>query len=257
MTPHSGAFIRTVYTVYEKNLLNKVKQGPIPTHIAIIMDGNRRFAEARDMLPIEGHRHGVVTLENVLDWSEEIGIKVLTVFAFSTENMNRSSEEVDDIMDLFAENLWRMCNDERIHRNSIHIKVLGKKTQLPSKVQEAIRDAERLTKGYTRFFFNIALNYGGREEIMNAIRHICEDARSGDIGVTDIDAELVDSYLYTNGFPEPELVIRTSGEKRISNFLLWQAAHSHLYFADVYWPDFRKIDLLRAIRCYQRRESMP
>jgi tritrans,polycis-undecaprenyl-diphosphate synthase [geranylgeranyl-diphosphate specific] len=148
MTPHSGVLSKTILSVYEKKLLKEVKRGPIPTHIAIIMDGNRRFAELRDILPIEGHRHGAVTLENVLDWSGEIGIKVLTVFAFSTENMNRPSEEVDGLMDLFAENLRRMGDDERIHRNRIHVKVLGKNDKLPKEVQEAIRYAEGRTQGY-------------------------------------------------------------------------------------------------------------
>ncbi|MCK4717476.1 MAG: di-trans,poly-cis-decaprenylcistransferase [Thermoplasmata archaeon] len=226
---------------------------PVPNHVAIIMDGNRRFAEGRDLLPLEGYRHGASTLENVLNWSKELGIKVLTVFAFSTENMNRPSEEIDGIMDLFAENLKKIGDDGRIHKNKTRIKALGKTNELPERVQEAIHYAEEKTKEHDEFFFNIALNYGSREEIIHAVRQISKDVKTGKLGVIDIDAELVNSYLYTSGFPELELVIRTSGEKRISNFLLWQVAHSHLYFTDVYWPNFRKIDFLRAIRSYQQR----
>lgn len=227
---------------------------PIPKHLAIIMDGNRRFARELGLEPTEGHLKGKDKLEEVTDWCREVGIKIVTVFAFSTENLKRKSEEVNKLMDLFAQNFRRAGDDERAHKHGIRVKAIGQRNLLPIHVQEAIAYAEEKTKNYNNYFYNIAVAYGSREEILQAIRNIAEDVKSGKRDSKDIDEKMFSSYLYTADLPDPDLVLRTSGEERVSNFLLWQLAYSELYFADIYWPGFRKVDFLRAIRSYQRRQ---
>ncbi len=244
----------TFYSAYEKKLLKKVLDGPIPKHIAIIMDGNRRFAQKLGMEHVKGHIAGRDKLEEVMDWCLELGIKVLTVYAFSTENIKRNPEEVNFLMEMFAENFKKVGDDEKIHKNKIRITAIGKIEELPKNVQESIRYAEEKTKNYDKYFFNIAVAYGGREEILNAVKMIAEDVKKGKIKEEDITEKLMSSYLYTSDVPDPDIILRTSGEERISNFLLWQLAYSELYFSDVYWPGLRKIDFLRAIKSYQERK---
>ncbi len=246
--------VDTAYKAYEKKLLRLVKEGKIPQHVGIIMDGNRRFARELEMKPTEGHNKGKDKLEEVIDWCREIGIKILTVYAFSTENFNRSREEVLELMRLFVENLKRAADDERVQKNGIRIRVIGQRELLPREVQEAIRYAEERTKDFNNFYFNIAIAYGGREEIIKAIKEIAQEVKEGKLDVEDIDEQVVKEHLYTGDLPDPDLILRTSGEERISNFLLWQSAYSEFYFADIYWPTFRKIDFLRAIRSYQLRQ---
>jgi tritrans,polycis-undecaprenyl-diphosphate synthase [geranylgeranyl-diphosphate specific] len=246
--------VDTAYKAYEKKLLSLVKSGKIPQHVGIIMDGNRRFARELGMKPTEGHSKGRDKLEEVVEWCREIGVKILTVYAFSTENFNRSSEEVLELMRLFVENLRKAADDERVHKNGIRIRVIGQRELLPEDVQEAIRYAEERTKDFNNFFFNIAIAYGGREEIIKAIKEISQEVKEGKLKVEDIDEEVVRAHLYTADLPDPDLILRTSGEERISNFLLWQSAYSEFYFTDIYWPTFRKIDFLRAIRSYQLRQ---
>ncbi|MCD6461425.1 MAG: di-trans,poly-cis-decaprenylcistransferase [Thermoplasmata archaeon] len=248
------AISATAYKAYEKRLLQEIEGGPIPQHLAIIMDGNRRFAQEFGLHPTEGHEMGKDKLEEVMNWCLETGIKVLTVYAFSTENLNRKPEEVDALMRMFAENFRRLAEDERIHKHKIHVQVIGQRELLPEDVQEAIAYAEKRTKDYDSYFYNIAIAYGGREEIVRAIRSIVRDVKEGKLREEEIDEKLFSKYLYTSPYPDPDLVLRTSGEERISNFLLWQLAYSELYFTDVYWPGFRKIDFLRAIRSYQMRQ---
>jgi tritrans,polycis-undecaprenyl-diphosphate synthase [geranylgeranyl-diphosphate specific] len=218
------------------------------------MDGNRRFAKELGIEPAEGHLKGKDKLEEVMDWCLEVGVTILTVFAFSTENLKRKSEEVDKLMELFAENFRKAGDDQRAHKHGIRVKALGQKKLLPKKVQEAIEYAEEKTKDYDNYLYNIAVAYGSREEILEAIREIADDVRSGNLDSKDIDEKVFSSYLYTADLPDPDLVLRTSGEERVSNFLLWQLAYSELYFADIYWPGFRKVDFLRAIRSYQKRQ---
>ncbi len=244
----------TAYKAYEKKLFELVKKGKIPKHVGIIMDGNRRFAKELDMKPTQGHIEGRDKLEEVIEWCRELGIKILTVYAFSTENFNRSKEEVLELMRLFIENLKKAADDERVHKNGIRIKVIGQRDILPNELREAIEYAEERTKDYDNFFFNIAIAYGGREEIIKAIKEIAQEVKDGKLDVEDITEETVRKYLYTRDLPDPDLILRTSGEERISNFLLWQSAYSEFYFADIYWPTFRKIDFLRAIRSYQMRQ---
>ncbi len=218
------------------------------------MDGNRRFAKQLGLDEGSGHEKGREKLEEMLEWCTDIDIEILTVYAFSTENFKRDSKEVRDLMDLFKENFKKAAQDERVHERKIRIRAIGNIEELPEDVKEAIAYAEERTKDYDEYFFNIAVGYGGREEIVQAIRKVAEEVKRGEIRVEDIDERVLSDRLYTSDFPDPDLILRTSGEERISNFLLWQAAYSELYFTDVYWPGFRKIDFLRAVRSYQDRK---
>ena len=241
------------YQAYEKKLVREVLKGPVPQHLAIIMDGNRRFAIEVGLSSADGHERGREKLEEVLEWCMDLGIRILTVYAFSMENLKRDDGELDDLMNLFAKNFRRAGDDKRVHEKQIRIRVLGQIDRLPPAVQEAIRYAEERTADYDAYRFNLAVAYGGREEILNAIRHLVEDAVEGRVSLDEIDEGVFSKLLYTGDLPDPDLILRTSGEERISNFLLWQLAYSELYFADVFWPGFRKIDFLRAIRSYQMR----
>jgi len=248
------ALTDATYRAYENRLMKEIKGGPIPEHVAVIMDGNRRFAESLGLLSMSGHVAGRDTLEEMLEWCLELGVHVLTVYAFSTENLKRDPKEVAELMRLFAVNFHKAADDERVHRHRIRIKAFGQMELLPKEVVEAIRHAEARTAAYDDYRFNIAIAYGGREEILQAIRRISQDAKDGKVDPAGIDEPTFSGYLYTYGLPDPDLILRTSGEARISNFLLWQLAYSELYFSDVYWPGFRKVDFLRAIRAYQMRE---
>lgn len=242
------------YQAYEKKLLREVRSGPIPRHVAIIMDGNRRFARELALTAGDGHRRGKDKLEEVLEWCLDVDVRILTVYAFSTENPNRSEAEVQELMNLFVENFRRVGDDERVHKHGIRVQVLGQRDTLPAEVQEAIQYAEERTKGYDNYRFNLAVAYGGRQEIVDAIRRLVKEAVDGNLSADEIDEGVFAKHLYTHDLPDPDLVLRTSGEERISNFLLWQLAYSELYFVDVYWPGFRKIDFLRAIRSFQMRQ---
>ena len=242
------------YQAYERRLLHSVKQGTIPHHVAIIMDGNRRFAKEIGLgNALEGHTKGRDKLEEVLEWCLEVGVRILTVYAFSTENITRPTEEIQHLMHLFAENFRRVGDDARVHQHHIKIRVFGDRALLPKEVVEAIEYAEGRTQDYDEYRFNLAVAYGGRQEILTAIRDVVRDAQAGKVQPEDIDEKFFSRRLYTADLPDPDLVLRTSGEERISNFLLWQLAYAELYFVDVYWPGFRKIDFLRAIRSYQMR----
>lgn len=244
----------TAYQTYEKRLLKEVMEGEIPEHVAIIMDGNRRFAMEIGLVAHEGHVKGKEKLEEVMEWCLEMGIKVLTVYAFSTENLGRDEVEVHYLMDLFEENFLKLAEDQRIHKNKIKVTVLGQRELLPERVIHSIEVAEKRTMDYSDYYYNIALAYGSRQEMISAIRRIATKVKEGDMEVEDINEQMFSSFLYTADFPDPDLVLRTSGEERVSNFLLWQLAYSELYFTDVFWPGFRKVDFLRAIRTFQARK---
>ena len=220
----------------ERKLLELVRAEPVPNHLAIIMDGNRRFAGAHGMGITDGHAAGRDTLEKLLDWCLEVGIRVLTVYALSTENFTRPTEEVEGLMDLFDKALRDIAVDERVHRNQIRVRMIGKRELLPARVQEAIRIAEKATENYSEYHYNVALAYGGRDEILDAIRALAREVQAGRLEPDQIDSDAVSRRLYTAELPDPDLVFRTSGEERISNFLLWQSAYSELYFSDVLWP---------------------
>lgn len=239
----------------DRKLLDEVKQFKLPRHIAIIMDGNRRFADKLGLDRNAGHLLGRDRFEEVIDWCfSEIGIKVLTFYAFSIENFRRNSQEVNDIMRLCIEELEQGMNNSFIHDNKIRVRIIGHLESLPKDVHDAAKRIMDRTKNYNKRFLNVALAYGGREDILQAIHRIAGDVKDNSLKPEDIKEEIVSSYLYTNGLPDPNLILRTSGEERLSNFLLWQAAHSDLYFADVYWPELKKRDILRAIRTCQQRE---
>jgi tritrans,polycis-undecaprenyl-diphosphate synthase [geranylgeranyl-diphosphate specific] len=237
----------------ERRLLALVKTAPVPRHLALIMDGNRRFAFGRGLLVEEGHFRGKEKLEELLDWCLEVGVRVLTVYALSTENLSRSPAELSALMDLYAYSFRDVATDERVHRHKIRVRAIGDMSILRTDVVEAIRLAEQATATYSDYFFNVAIGYGGREEIVRAIRRLAEQVAAGTLKPSEIDAQKVSENLYTASLPDPDLVLRTSGEERISNFLLWQVAYAELYFADVLWPGLTKADFLRAIRAYQTR----
>ncbi|MBQ3685469.1 MAG: di-trans,poly-cis-decaprenylcistransferase [Candidatus Methanomethylophilaceae archaeon] len=242
------------YSAYQNQLEREVRSQPLPQHIAIIMDGNRRFAREMGESPEEGHRRGRDKLEEVLHWCLDLGIKDLTVYAFSTENFRREESEVDYLMELLETTLYDFADDPRIHENEVKLRVIGDLDMVPEGIQEAADYALKKTEGYGKHSLNLAIAYGGRQDITNAVRSLAQDVLDGKIAVDDINEAMVSSRISTNGLPDPDLVLRTSGELRISNFLLWQMAYSELYFTDVYWPGFRYIDLLRAIRNYQNRK---
>jgi tritrans,polycis-undecaprenyl-diphosphate synthase [geranylgeranyl-diphosphate specific] len=238
-----------------RRLLEEVRQAAIrPQHVGVIMDGNRRFAQRLGLDPVAGHVIGRRKLEELLEWCLELDIRYLTVYAFSTENFNRAADEVELLMELFEANYRRLATDDRVHKNKIRIRTLGHKELLPANVREAAEMAEEATRGYSKYFFNVAVAYGGREELLHAFQQIATEVHEDRLAPAAITQELVAKYLYTNGLPDPDLILRTSGEERVSNFLLWQAAYSELYFADVYWPALRKKDFLYAIQSYQRRQ---
>lgn len=241
------------YEFYEEKLEEEVSGGPMPKHIAIIMDGNRRYAKELGLETREGHLAGKEKIRDVLNWCLKLGIRNLTVYAFSTENFNRDESEVNFLMDLIEKTLKEMADDPEVEEKKIRIQVIGERELVPDTMQDTIRYAEEKTKDHSEYTFNMAIAYGGRQEIISALKDIATKVKNGELEVDDISEELVSEYLYTTGMPDPDLVLRTSGELRISNFLLWQLAYSELYFTDVYWPSFRYIDLLRAIRSYQNR----
>ena len=241
------------YGIYEGQLEDEVMQGPMPNHIAIIMDGNRRYAKELGLETKEGHIAGKDKIRDVLNWCLKLGVRNLTVYAFSTENFNREESEVNFLMELIETAMREMADDPEVEKNHVRIQTLGDRDLLPEPLIDAIRYAEEKTKDYSDYTFSMAIAYGGRQEIVSAFRDIAQKVKDGEIDIDDIDENMVSQYLYTTGMPDPDLVLRTSGELRISNFLLWQMAYSELYFTDVYWPSFRYIDLLRAIRSYQQR----
>jgi len=245
-----------VYKLYEKWLEENIKKGEIPTHIAVIMDGNRRWAMKRGLYPWLGHRFGAEKVDELIEWCINLGIKVITIYALSTENLKRSKRELDEILRLLKEKSLEYVNDERLHKHGIRVKVIGRKDLLPRDVREALEKLEEVTSKYNNLYLNLAVAYGGRAEIVDASKNLIKDVLAGKVKVDEIDEGILERYLYTSDIPnhEPDMIIRTSGEERISNFLLWQSAYSELVFLDVYWPEFRKIDLMRAIRIYQKRQ---
>jgi tritrans,polycis-undecaprenyl-diphosphate synthase [geranylgeranyl-diphosphate specific] len=244
------------YKLYEKWLWHQVKNNVKPEHIAIILDGNRRWASEKDLNPWYGHKEGAEKVEKLLEWCLKLNVKSITLYAFSTENFRRPQKEVEEIMRIASEKLQKIVTDERIHKNKIRVKIIGRTNLLPENLQKIIADVERATQNYDKHFLNIAFAYGGRAEIVDAARKIAEKVRKKELAPEDVNEELFEKHLYTSHMSkqDPDLIIRTSGEERLSGFLLWQSAYSELCFLDVYWPDFRVIDLLRAVRTFQKRK---
>jgi len=245
-----------IYRLYEKWLWYQIKNGRRPEHIGIILDGNRRWAEEHSLPIWLGHREGADKIERLLDWCFDLDVKSVTLYSFSTENFLRLPGEVEEIMKIAEEKLTKILTDERIHKNKVHVAIIGRRGLLPKSLQELSRKVEEATKEYDEHFLNVALAYGGRAEIVDAARKIAHEVEKGRLKPDAIQENEFEKYLYTSHLPkqEPDLIIRTSGEERLSGFLLWQSAYSELLFLDIYWPDFRRIDLLRAVRTFQKRK---
>jgi len=244
------------------NLSKKIDKQRIPEHVAIIMDGNGRWATKKGLPRTYGHKKGVSVLKEILKASKNLGCKVLTVYAFSTENWTRPTKEVDFLINLFREVLRNEI--EEIHQELIKIKFIGDLTPFPKNLKKVVYDSESLTKNNNKFLLNVCVNYGGRQEIVKVAKELALKSFSGEIKPNEVNEELFNSELLTQGIKDPELLIRTSGEKRISNFLLWQLAYSEIYISDVLWPDFNEVEFLKAIIDYQSRnrrfggiESLP
>ena len=245
-----------VYRVYEGWLWRQVKNGEKPEHIAIILDGNRRWASENVLNPWLGHEKGAEKVEELLDWCLKLDVKSVTLYAFSTENFRRKPDEVEEIMRIAGERFRDLLTDERIRRSKVRVKVIGRVNLLPEELQQLIGEVEKSTEAYNEHFLNFAFAYGGRAEIVDAARKIANQVHEGKLDPQKVDEKTFEQYLYTSHMPQqdPDLIIRTSGEERLSGFLLWQSAYSELCFLDVYWPDFRLIDLLRAVRTFQKRK---
>jgi tritrans,polycis-undecaprenyl-diphosphate synthase [geranylgeranyl-diphosphate specific] len=204
---------------------------------------------------LNGHLYGARTGEDFLEWCLDLGIRTVTLYVFSTENFHRPKEEVDKILTLIQDETKKLITDKRIHNNKVHVKAIGRLELLPDSLRDVLAEVERVTANYQEHYLNIAVAYGGRAEIVDAAKRIIDEVRSGSLDEDSVDEDVFRKYLYTSHLPNPypELIIRTSGEERLSGFLLWQSAYSELCFLDVYWPDFRSIDLLRAVRTFQKR----
>jgi undecaprenyl diphosphate synthase len=228
---------------FDKSVLTK-----IPAHVAIIMDGNGRWARQRGLPRTEGHRAGVENMRRVLEGAVEFGVKVLTIYAFSTENWGRPEEEVRGLLGIFEEVIAREVTE--LHKNGVKLRHLGTLEGISDKMKEAVQSAIELTKRNDRVTLNIAFNYGGRAEILNALARLIEDRVAPD----RLDEKLFERYLYTAGTPDPDLIVRTAGEMRLSNFLVWQAAYAEYYSTPTYWPDFDKQELYKALVAFSQRQ---
>ncbi len=224
----------------------------IPNHVAIILDGNGRWAKKRFMPRNYGHMQGAKVVEQICEDADSIGIKYLTVYAFSTENWNRPQDEVEALMKLLR-NYLKDCI-KRANNNNMRVRVIGEKSRLSDDIRSKIEELEECSKNNTGLNFTIALNYGSRDEIVRAVREISKNVKDGKISESDIDDKMISDYLDTRGIPDPDLLIRTSGEERLSNFLLWQLAYTEFYFTDVLWPDFNKKELIKAVEKYNERD---
>ena len=224
----------------------------IPAHIAIILDGNGRWAKAKGMPRNYGHAQGSKNVERICEEAYRMGVKYLTVYAFSTENWNRPKDEVDALMKLLR-NYMKTCL-KTAAKNDMKVRVIGDKTGLDEDIRNRIAELEEATKDNGGLNFQIALNYGSRDEIVRAVRRVSEDVKEGKVKPEDIDEKMFETYLDTHGIPDPDLMIRTSGELRLSNYLLWQLAYTEFYFTDIPWPDFTKEELSKALEQYNRRD---
>ena len=248
-----------LYRLYERRLLAELRGAPLPRHIGLILDGDRRFARRRGLRDVlQGHERGAAKLEEALDWFEELGIRMVTIWFLSTENLTRPQEELERLLSLIERKMREAAVDPKIHRRQVRIRAIGQLDLLPPSLRDAIRIAEEATAIYENFSLNVAVGYGGRQEVVDAVRGLLRDWGRQGLTLGEIadrlTADVIGKYLYTYDLPDPDLIIRTSGEVRLSGFLLWQSAYSEYYFCDAYWPAFRKIDLLRAIRSYQQRQ---
>ncbi|MCD6323946.1 MAG: di-trans,poly-cis-decaprenylcistransferase [Desulfurococcales archaeon] len=252
--------LKPIYRLYEVWLWAQISEGPIPKHVAVIPDGNRRWAKYLGKNPLYGHEVGYRKLKEVLNWLWEVGVKAVTIYAMSYENcVGRPEEERKHLFTLLSSAIDELMEGDEIRKRRMRVKFLGRLDMVPEGLVKKMEEVERESSGFKDRYLNVAVCYGGRQEIVNAVKKLLEDVRKGNIGVDEVNEDVFRKYLQTShlnldGVDDPDLVIRTSGELRVSNFLLWQIAYSELYFCEAYWPEFRKIDLWRAIRSYQKRE---
>ncbi|MEK7131897.1 MAG: polyprenyl diphosphate synthase [Patescibacteria group bacterium] len=251
-------FLKGILTfTYQTRLLEAVKKGEIPKHLGVIVDGNRRHAKKLGLPVTDGHKIGKKTLHSFLDWCDELKIPVVTLWLFSTQNYSRSEEEVKTLMNLILEEVERMVNDSEMKAKEIRVKVIGRKELLSDEVRQGLEKLEMSTASRTGRLIQLAISYGGREEIVDAVKGYLEECERNGVSLTEARAGFSEielaKNLYNATVLDPDFVIRTSGEIRLSGFLLWQSAYSEFYFLDANWPAFRKIDFLRAIRSFQQR----
>lgn len=244
-----------VYRLYERYLLNQISNNHPPKHIGIILDGNRRWASSHAKPRWMGHIEGANNTNDILEWCHELKIKVITLYALSEENFDRSKDELDQLLSVIGRKLDELLTDPKIDLYDVNVKIIGDKTDLNNDLNNKIEQLENKTKDHVGHFLNIALAYGGRSEIVDVVKTLSKKSIDGEIDPNSITQDVIEKHLSTSHLPyqDPDLIIRTSGESRLSGFLLWQSAYSELLFLDVYWPDFRKIDLMRAIRTFQKR----
>lgn len=251
------SFTRLLYWAYERRLLRLIKHGSMPRHVGIILDGNRRHAAQQGVDPPAIYQRGAEKLDDILDWCAEQAIPAVTLWVFSTGNLKRSPPEVSGILAAIEAKLTRLAHDPVLHQKRVRVRTIGRLDILPASVAAACRAAQAATAQYESMTLTIAVGYGGREEIVDAVRSLltAQAKRASTFSdlIASVTPEAIANHLYAADLPDPDLIIRTSGEVRLSGFLLWQSVHSEFYFTDVLWPAFRKIDFLRAIRAYQAR----
>ena len=236
----------------KESIIDKVLRGHVPEHIAIIMDGNGRWAKARALPRIAGHKEGINSVREITRVCGEVGVRHLTLYTFSTENWKRPSSEVSALMHLLLKTIKEEIKE--LHKKGVRFTIIGDLDTIPVKTAEGLRDGIEITKANTGLNLNLALNYGSRQEIVEAMKSIAYQVKTGEVKPKNIDVELLSNSLLTNSMPDPELLIRTSGEHRLSNFLLWQIAYTEIFMTDLYWPEFREEQLLNAILDFQSRE---
>jgi short-chain Z-isoprenyl diphosphate synthase len=241
-----------IYSAYERRLFRQLRDKPLPRHVGVMLDGNRRWARMRGADSAEGHRAGADNIANLLTWCEEVGVEVVTLWLLSTDNLSRDPEELETLLSIIEDVVAELAGTGRWRINPV-----GALELLPEPTVQRLRDAAEATAGVDGLLVNIAVGYGGRREIADAVRALLRDHADQGTSIEELadilDVEHISEYIYTKGQPDPDLVIRTSGEQRLSGFLMWQSAHTEFYFCEAYWPDFRRVDFLRALRAYGER----
>jgi len=248
-----------VYRLYEWRLYREIQKNitldrNIPHHIGVILDGNRRYGQLKGIDPWVSHRIGAKKTRLFLEWCWQLGIRVVTLYTLSVDNLQRPQRELEEIFSLAFELFKELLESDTPKEKKIAVRAIGKLSHLPPPLQEVIAKVQEITNSYDQYKLNVAIGYGGRQEIIEAVQHIATKIAKKELEPESIDQNFFKKHLYTAGLPDPDLIIRTSGEERISGFLLWQSAYSELYFCEVLWPEIRKIDLMRAIRTFQRRQ---
>lgn len=242
-----------LYDIYERRLVRRLQGGTLPAHVGVMLDGNRRWARLAGLDTAQGHQAGAERISDLLTWCEEFHVEVVTLWMLSTDNLLREEKEVSDLLEIIANSVAKLAATRRWR-----LQMVGDLDLLPEEISKRLRAAELLTKDISGMHINIAVGYGGRHEIVGAVRNLIREGAArqieGEALAELVTVESIAAHLYTKGQPDPDLVIRTSGEQRLGGFLLWQSAHSEFYFCEAFWPDFRRVDFLRALRSYSERE---